>query len=112
LTADALHLAAPFRVNSASPLFSPTLFSEPPAAKRANEKTAPGTRVTSRDVQSRDVQLDAREVFNLQSSARLIMLSDPAALSVRDASRGIAPIQWAWRATGAATLIFRRWGGG
>ncbi len=39
------------------------------------------------------------------------MLSDPSALSMRDASRGIPPIQWAWRAAGATTVIIRRWGG-
>ena len=41
----------------------------------------------------------------------MVFLSDPSALSMRDASRGIPPIQWAWRATGATTMILKRWGG-
>ena len=104
--ADALHIAAPFRVNSASPLFSRILLSAPPPETPVDGK-APAE-VTAA---SRDTQLDGREIFNLPSSARVVVLSDPSALSMRDASRGITPIQWAWRATGAATLIVKRWGG-
>ena len=96
-SARALHIAAPFRVNSASPLFSPVLL----AAADAEGTRAPGG----------DGELDAREVFNLQSSADVVMISDPAALSMRDAAAELTPIHWAWRATGATTLIVRRWAG-
>ncbi len=105
-TADALHIAAPFRVNSASPLFSRILLSAPLSEKTVDGKVAADVNTTRRDT-----QLDAREVFNLPSTARVVLLSDPSALSMRDASRGIKPIQWAWRATGASTLIVKRWGG-
>jgi len=103
--ADALHIAAPFRINSASPLFSRVLLSEPPAEKPVHGKPPAGIVPTSRDT-----QLDAREVFNLQSAARVVFLSDPATLAMRDASRGIPAIHWAWRATGSATMILKRWG--
>ena len=104
--ADALHVAAPFRINSASPLFSRILFSAPPV-----EKPVDGRRSAQAAPAGRDAQLDAREVFNLESSARLIFFSDPATMSMRDASRGIAAIHWAWRSTGAATMVLKRWGG-
>ena len=104
--ADALHIAAPFRVSSASPLFSRILLAVPPAAAPVAGQPSPEPAPNSREA-----QLDAREVFNLTSSAHVVMLSDPAALSMRDASRGIPPIQWAWRAAGATTLIIKRWGG-
>ena len=104
--ADALHIAAPFRVNSASPLFSRILLSAPPLPAPVDGQAAPEPATTARET-----QLDAREVFNLTSSARVVMLSDPSTLSMRDASRGITPIHWAWRAAGAQTLIMKRWGG-
>ena len=104
--ADILHIAAPFRINSASPLFSRILFSSPPA-ETALEGNAPESSAPTLG----ETQLDAREVFNLESAARVVLLSDPATLSMRDASRGIAAIQWAWRATGSASVILRRWGG-
>ncbi len=104
--ADALHIAAPFRINSASPLFSRILLSEPPPAKPV-DGMAPVDSASA----GRDTQLDAREVFNLQSAARVVFLSDPATLSMRDASRGISAIHWAWRSTGSATVILKRWGG-
>jgi CHAT domain-containing protein len=39
------------------------------------------------------------------------VISDPSALSMRNAMAGIVPIHWAWRASGATTVILRRWGG-
>ena len=56
-------------------------------------------------------ELTTRDVFALAPLAPLVMLSDPAALSRRDAASSLAPIAWAWRSTGAASLILRRWGG-
>src|SRR5690606_31901329 len=53
----------------------------------------------------------ARDVFTLDPLASTIMFSDPAALSRRDAASSLAPLAWAWRSTGASTLILRRWGG-
>ena len=96
-SAAALHIAAPFRLNSAAPLFSPVLLAEP----RPEGTPAP----------ARDTELETREVFDLASSANVVMISDPSALSMRDAALGIAPLHWAWRATGATALIVRRWGG-
>lgn len=104
--ADALHIAAPFRVNSASPLFSRILLSEAAIEKPLDGKAAPEPAAASHDA-----QLLARDLFNISSSARVVLLSDPAALSMRDAARGITPLHWAWRATGAATVIIKRWGG-
>lgn len=97
-----LHLAAPFRVNSASPLFSPVLLSEVvPEAAAEGVPARTGT----------DSELEAREVFNLELAAPVVMLSDPSALSMRNAAAGIMPVYWAWRSAGVTTFIVRRWGG-
>jgi CHAT domain-containing protein len=41
----------------------------------------------------------------------VVVISDPSALSMRNATAGIGPIHWAWRASGATTVIMRRWSG-
>ena len=91
----ALHIAAPFRINSAGPLFSPLLL-----AAAGEEEPTRG-----------EPELEVRELFNLEPMAALVMFSDPAALSRRDGAASVAPVDWAWRANGAGTVIFRRWGG-
>jgi CHAT domain-containing protein len=96
-SAGALHIAAPFRLNSASPLFSPVLLAASP--------------IEGELVPAPAMELEAREVFNLPASAEVVMISDPAALSMRDAAAAITPVYWAWRTAGATTLIVRRWGG-
>jgi tetratricopeptide (TPR) repeat protein len=58
-----------------------------------------------------DGQLEARELFNLSTTAVVVTLSDPSSLSMRDAAAAIVPIQWAWRAAGVPALIVRRWAG-
>jgi tetratricopeptide (TPR) repeat protein len=97
--AGTLHLAAPFRVNGASPLFSPLLL----AAERmdADAAAAPDSR--------KDGSLDAREIMNLSLSARVAVLSDSAALSMRDSADDVVMIAWAWRAAGVPHLLVARW---
>src|SRR5262249_47446215 len=72
--AGIIHLAVPFRVNGASPLFSPVLLAEDPAEDSELQLT--------RD----DGALEAREIVNLDLRARVALLSDPAALSMRDSA--------------------------
>ena len=60
-----IHLAAPFRVNGASPLFSPVLLAPDPA---------------------NDGALEAREIMNLDLHAGVAVLSDGAAMTMRDAA--------------------------
>jgi hypothetical protein len=91
----ALHVAAPFRVNSAGPLFSPLLLAE----GGGEGEGAP------------QPELLVRELFTLEPLASTVMFSDPATLSKRDAAMSVGPVDWAWRANGASTLILRRWGG-
>ncbi|MBA2306439.1 MAG: tetratricopeptide repeat protein [Acidobacteria bacterium] len=94
-TPGALHVAAPFRVNSSGPLFSPILLADgSPGAE-----SVPGS------------ELEVRELFTLEPLASVVMFSDPATLSKRDAAAAVAPVHWAWRAAGATTLILKRWGG-
>jgi CHAT domain-containing protein len=95
-SASVLHLAAPFRVNGASALFSPLLLSkdETPAADR----TA-----------ANDGLLQARELMNLDLMAGVAVLSDGAAISTRDAAPAVATVQWAWHAAGVPSLVLARW---
>ena len=113
---SALHLAAPFRVNSASPLFSPLLLAAPsPAATPIKDEAD----LQAHDPDKKDeapapvepAELIARDVFTLDPLAPSVMFSDPVALSRRDAASSLAPLAWAWRSAGASTLILRRWGG-
>ena len=92
--AGTLHIAAPFRVNGASPLFSPILLAEQPEAAPTAEA---------------DGVLELREVMNLDLSARVAVVSDPAALSMRDAAADAGIVQWAWRGAGATHVVLQRW---
>ena len=92
--AQALHVAAPFRVNAASPLFSTMLLADP-----APEGSAAG---------DGDGMLEAREVANLPGVGPLVLVTDPAALSMRDAPASLPVLQWLWRAAGVETVVLRR----
>src|SRR5262249_17924536 len=95
--AGIIHLAVPFRVNGASPLFSPVLLAEDPAEDSELGLT------------SDDGALEAREIVNLDLRARAAILTDPAALSMRDSADAASIVQWAWRAAGVGTLVVSRW---
>ena len=88
-----IHVAAPFRVNGASPLFSPVLLGGDPAA------------VSSEN----DGVLEAREMFDLTLHARAVVLTDGAALSMRAAAPAIDVVAWAWRAAGVSSIVVPRW---
>jgi tetratricopeptide (TPR) repeat protein len=93
--ASMLHIAAPFRMNPASPLFSPVLLAGEPGA------VEPPT--------DHDGVLDMREVMNLDIHARLAMLSDGGSASRRDAAPAAEVVRWAWRAAGVPTVVLSRW---
>ena len=99
---SAIHIGAPFRVNSASPLFSPLLL-----AARPQPTSIEGTDRRAGE----DPELMAREVFLMGPLAPVVIFSDPGALARRDAAASLAPISWAWRSAGASSVILRRWGG-
>ena len=86
--ADVIHVAAPFRINSASPLFSSVLLAPDPA---------------------NDAALEAREVMSLALAARLAVVSDGAAMTMRDASDDAGTIAWAWAVAGVPALVLPRW---
>jgi len=93
--AAVLHVAAPFRMNGASPLFSPILLTpdvasaDPPADK--------------------DGVLETREVMNLDLHARVAVLSDGSSASMRGASPAADVVRWAWRAGGIPSIVLSRW---
>jgi CHAT domain-containing protein len=86
--ADVIHLGAPFRVNGASPLFSPLLLAADPA---------------------NDGALEAREIMNLDLHAAVAVLSDGAAMTMRDAADEVGAVGWAWRAAGVPAIVLPRW---
>jgi CHAT domain-containing protein len=93
--ADIIHLALPFRINGAGALFSPLLLAGEPVGNPPEP--------------ANDARLDARDVMNLALSGRLAVLSDPSAMSMRDAADEAALVQWAWRAAGVPALMMARW---
>jgi hypothetical protein len=99
--AGAIHLASPFRVNAASPLFSPILLTADAPASTAGPGALP--------VSAADGVLDLREIMNLDLRASTVVLSDPAALSMRDAADDVALVQWAWWAAGVPSMALTRW---
>jgi CHAT domain-containing protein len=88
-SASVIHLASPFRINGASPLFSPLLLGPDPA---------------------NDAALEAREVMNLDLRARIAILSDGSAMTMREAADEVGVVAWAWRAAGVPALVLPRWG--
>ncbi len=135
-----MHIAAPFRVNTAGPLFSPVLLSaaaparaeekaeasgegtgaaappeQKPASGDATQTAAPGTRpgepAAAAARPPASTLFEMRDLFRTPPLASTVMFSDPAALSKRDAAAAAGIVHWAWRASGTGTVIFRRWGG-
>ena len=91
-----LHVAAPFRTNSASPLFSPLLLTTP--AGDRPESAADGI-------------VEAREIVNLPLRARAAVLTDGMAMSMRNAAAATPTLQWIWLAAGVPALVLPRWTG-
>ena len=93
--ASILHIAAPFRINGGSPLFSPILLAADPAA--------------SDPAAENDGVLEMRELMNLDLRARTAVLSDGGTASRRGAAPSAGIVRWAWRAAGVPTLVLSRW---
>lgn len=93
--ASILHVAAPFRMNGASPLFSPILLS--------TDSAVPDPPADNNGV------LEMREVMNLDLHARVAVLSDGASAAMRDAAPSADTVRWAWRAAGIPSIVLSRW---
>jgi CHAT domain-containing protein len=91
--ASVLHVAAPFRMNGASPLFSPVLLT-------------PGS---ANPLPDNDGVLETREVMNLELHARVAILTDGSGGSTRGAAPAADTVRWAWRAAGVPSVVFSRW---
>ena len=59
---------------------------------------------------SDDGALELREVMNLTSPARVGVLSDGAATSMRDSAAAAQVLEWGWLAAGVPSLVIARWG--
>ena len=95
VTASVIHIAAPFRLNGASPLFSSILLT----AESGGPEASPDN----------DGVIEAREVMNLDSHATLVVFSDGTSGSMRGASSAAAVVGWAWRSAGTPTIVIPRW---
>jgi CHAT domain-containing protein len=92
-SARVLQISAPFRVNGASPLFSPILLSGDPGSRDA----------------AHDGAVEMREVANLELRASVAVLSDGGALAMRDGAGALPAVQWTWLASGVPALLVCRW---
>jgi tetratricopeptide (TPR) repeat protein/CHAT domain-containing protein len=92
-SASVIHVAAPFRINGASPLFSPILLSGDP----------------SKQLEEDDGALETREVMNQSLQARVTVLPDGAATSMLDGASAANVVQWAWLAAGVPSVVIARW---
>ena len=90
--ASVLHIAAPFRINGASALFSPLLLA-----------SAGSTEVAGTD------SLELHEVMNLTVRARVAMLTDGTSTAMRDGAAAADVVQWGWLAAGAPSIMLARW---
>ena len=118
--AGIVHLATPFRINSASPLFSSALLSSPETPAAAPPVTAPDApptpappatepRPAARADATNDGALELREVMNLTGSARLAMFTDGAATAMRDSAAAADVVEWGWLAAGVPSILIARW---
>jgi tetratricopeptide (TPR) repeat protein len=109
-----VHVAAPFRINAASPLFSSVLLSAPesppPAAPSgaADTPAAPPRPQAAVD-RADDGALELREVMNLSATPRLALLTDGAAMSMRDSPAATDVVEWGWLAAGVPAMVIARW---
>jgi len=94
-TAAIIHIAAPFRMNGASPLFSSILI----APDEGEAETPP----------DKDGILEALEVINLDFHGALIVFTDGTSASMRAAASAADVVSWAWRAAGSPAIVFPRW---
>ena len=109
--ASRIHIAAPFRINAASPLFSSIVLAEPaPAAEPAQVPAASAIPpAAATPVSTDDGALELREVMNLSATARVGVLSDGAATSMRDSAPATLVVEWGWLAAGVPSLVLPRW---
>jgi hypothetical protein len=94
-TAGIIHVATPFRMNGASPLFSSILLTpETPVGDPLPEK---------------DGILEAREIMNMDLHAGIAVFTDGSGMSMRGAASAADVVSWAWRAAGVPIVILPRW---
>jgi len=94
-TAAIIHIAAPFRMNGASPLFSSMLLT-PESAE-------------GEPLPDKDGALEAREVMNLDLHGAVTVFSDGGSASMRGAASAADVVAWAWRAAGIPAIVLPRW---
>ena len=58
-----------------------------------------------------DGTLETREIMNLNIPARVAILSDGAAMSMRNGASAADVVQWGWLAGGVPSLLLARWPG-
>ncbi len=94
LPARAIHIAAPFRLNGASPLFSSILLT----AETGEQPPTPDD----------DGIVEAREVMNVDSHS-VVVFTDGGSASMRGAASAAPIVAWAWRSAGTPAIVLPRW---
>ena len=94
-SAAILHVAAPFRMNGASPLFSSILLTPDSSVTEVASDT--------------DGVLELREIINLELHGRLAVFSDGGTAAMRGAASAADIVRWAWRAAGVPAIVLPRW---
>ncbi len=56
-----------------------------------------------------DGALEVREIMNLDVHASVVVLSDGASMTMRDAADEVGAVWWAWRAAGVPAIVLSRW---
>lgn len=113
---DVLHVAAPFRINAVSPLFSPVLLSaagvvsvQPASSATAAQPPATAPPAAATIDTADDGALELREVMNQEWRARVAVFSDGAATSMRDGASAADVVHWGWLAAGVPSILVSRW---
>jgi tetratricopeptide (TPR) repeat protein len=112
--ASIVHVASPFCINGASPLFSPILLSAPASTVEAASGAGSPERIAAPPAatppaSAENGALELREVMNLSLDAGIVVLSDGAAMSMRDGASASGLVQWGWLAAGVPSLVVSRW---
>ncbi len=94
-TAAVSHIAAPFRMNGASPLFSSILLT-PQSGDGGHPPDEDGV-------------VEAREVMNLQLAPGVTVFTDGGSTAMRGAASATDVVSWAWRAAGVPAIVLPRW---
>jgi len=102
-TSDVVHLLAPLQISGPTPLFSSLLLAG--GTEEGGSRTAP---TTSPD---NDGRWEAREWFNLNGRARVLVIPDASTFGAAGIGGAMDAFAWAAAAANVSSLVIGRWPG-